>query len=107
VVAEARKAKVPVYLIRVNYNKQAGAVIPDGIWKDAVEKTGGKFYAAASEETILQAIRDLDRAAVGKIDIKQYVTQQPKFAPFALAAAALWTVAVLLRLSVPSFRRFP
>lgn len=107
VVAMAREAKVPVYLIRVNYNKQAGSVIPDAIWKDAVEQTGGRFYAAANEDTILRAIRDIDRAAVGKIDIKQYVTQRAKFAPFTFAAAALWTLALVLRFTVPYFRRFP
>ena len=107
VVDTARAAKVPVYLIRVNYNKAAGAVIPDALWKDAVEKTGGRFYAAANEATILRAIGDIDRAAVGKIDIKQYVTQRPKFGPFAFAAAALWTLALVLKFTVPHFQRFP
>jgi hypothetical protein len=65
VVVKAREAKVPVYLIRVNYMKEAGSVIPDAVWKDAVEKTGGRFYAAANEGTVLRAISDIDRAAVG------------------------------------------
>ena len=107
VVSEAGAARVPVYLIRVNYNKELCSVIPDATWRVAVESTGGRFYAAAEEGTILRAIGDIDRAAIGRIDIKQYVTQHPRFAPFALVAAAMWTLALTLKLWVPYFRRFP
>ncbi len=107
IVREAVAAKVPVYLIRVNYNKQLGAIIPDATWQAAVERTGGRFYAAASEDTILRAIRDIDRAAAGRIDIKQYVAQRPRFGLYALIAAALWSAAIALKLTVPYFRRFP
>ena len=106
VVSEAVKAKVPVYFIRINYQSEAGSVIADTTWKAAVEKTGGRFYAAADEETILRAIRDIDRASVGQIDIQQYVTQRPRFGIFTLVAAAMWTMALALKLTVPYFRRF-
>ncbi len=107
VVNEAIAAKIPVYMVRVNHDKGLGSIIPDAVWKAAVEKTGGRFYAAANESTILQAIRDVDRASTGRIDVKQYVTQKPRFAPFALAAAACWALALLLKLTVPWFRTFP
>lgn len=107
VINEAIAAKIPIYFIRVNHDKQLGAIIPDAIWKTAVEKTGGKFYAAANEATILQAIRDIDRVATGRIDVKQYVTQRPRFGPFALAATALWALALTLKLTIPYFRTFP
>ncbi len=107
VVADAIAAKIPVYMVRVNHDKAMGAIIPDNVWKTAVEKTGGRFYAAANEATILQAIRDVDRASTGRIDVKQYVTQKPRFAPFALAAAACWMLALLLKLTVPYFRTYP
>jgi hypothetical protein len=41
------------------------------------------------------------------IRVKQYTANQPYFAPFAAAAAALWAIAILLRLAVPQFSRFP
>ena len=104
---DAIAAKIPVYMVRVNHDKGLGSIIPDNVWKAAVEKTGGRFYAAANESTILQAIRDVDRASTGRIDVKQYVTQKPRFAPFALAAAACWALAILLMLTVPYFRTFP
>lgn len=107
VVADAIAAEIPVYMVRVNHNKELGAIIPDKVWKEAVEQTGGRFYAAANEATILQAIRDIDRASIGEIDVTQYVTQQPRFGPFALAAAACWALALGLKLTVPFFRTFP
>jgi hypothetical protein len=39
--------------------------------------------------------------------LKQYSTERPRFSPFALAAAALWSLALLLRMTVPTFRTFP
>lgn len=107
VIHDAREAKIPVYMVRVNHEKKMGGIIPDAIWKTAIEQTGGKFYAAATEATILQAIRDVDRAATGRIDVKQYVTQKPRFTPFALAAALCWLLAAGLVLTVPYFRTFP
>jgi len=107
VVAGAIKARIPVYMVRINHDKALGSIIPDAVWKAAVEQTGGRFYAAANEATILQAIRDVDRASTGRIDVKQYVTQRPWFGPFALATATLWTLALTLMLTVPYFRTFP
>jgi hypothetical protein len=72
-----------------------------------VEQTGGRFYAASNEATLLQAIRDIDRASAGKIEIKQYISQEPRYRPFALAAAGLWALAIGLALVVPQFRSFP
>lgn len=107
VVDGAIKAKIPVYFVRINHDKAMGQIIPDTVWKTAVEQTGGRFYAAASESTILQAIRDVDRASTGRIDVKQYVTQRPWFGPFALAAVTFWTIGLTLMLTVPYFRTFP
>ena len=44
IVAGAVQAKIPVYMIRTSYNKALGGVLPDDIWKPAIEATGGKFY---------------------------------------------------------------
>ena len=43
IVAGAVQAKTPVYMIRTSYNKTLGAVLPDDIWKPAIEATGGRF----------------------------------------------------------------
>jgi len=107
ILATARAASIPVFFVRTNRDKALGAIVPDALWKSAVESTGGAFYAAARETDIERAIEDIDRKAPGVIRVKQYTANQPFFAPFAAAAAALWSIAILLRLAVPQFSRFP
>jgi hypothetical protein len=94
-------------MIRTSYNKGLGAVLPDDIWKPAIESTGGKFYPAGDEQAVLNAIKDIDTRSAGRVDVKRYSSQQPKFAGYAFLAASLWTVALTLQLTVPYFRKFP
>jgi Ca-activated chloride channel homolog len=105
VVQAAVDAKIPVYLVRTNYDKGEGQIIPDEMWIPAIEKTGGRFYAASSEESLIAAIEDIDRVATGTIQVKQYTSQQPRFAIFAMITLALWTVAAALKLLVPHFTK--
>lgn len=107
VLAEALRAKIPVYFIRTAYDKAFGDAVPDQIWRPAVERTGGRFYAAADEATILRAIAEIDKMSAGTVSMRQYTTQQSKFAPFALAAVGLWAAALLMKMAVPVFRTFP
>jgi Ca-activated chloride channel family protein len=107
VVAAAEAAEVPIYFVRTRYQREFGGLISDERWRDAVERTGGRFYAASDEEALLAAISDIDRASVGEIEVNQYVTQRPAFGPYAAATAGLWSLAALLALVVPQFRRFP
>ena len=76
IVAGAVQAKIPVYMIRTSYNKALGGVLPDDIWKPAIEATGGKFYAAGDEATILNAIKEIDRRSAGRVDVRLYSTPE-------------------------------
>lgn len=107
VVRAAEEAEVPIYFVRTRFQRAFGGLVSDEQWRDAVERTGGRFYAASDENAILEAIADIDRASVGEIEVNQYVTQRPAFEPYAAAAAGLWSLAALLALVVPQFRRFP
>ena len=98
-------AKIPVYFVRTNYAKKEGQIIPDERWIPAVEKTGGKFYAASDEDSLLRAIHDIDRESTGTIEFKQYSSQQPRFALFALMAGGLWAGSAGLKLAVPYFQK--
>lgn len=106
-VAEARTWKIPVHMIRTAYNRREGEVVQDKIWRDTVERTGGRFYAAYDEESILRALRDIDRLSPGRIDVREYSVQRPRFAGYALAAVALWLSAAVLKLGFGLFRTFP
>lgn len=98
---------IPLYFVRTNYGKAFGEGIPDAQWQAAVERTGGRYYVARDEQSLLDAVHDIDRAAVGAIQTTQYTSRQPRFAVFALAAAGCWLGAALLALAVPKFSTFP
>jgi len=99
--------KIPVYMIRVAFSKQLGDVLPDEIWKRAVEKTGGKFYPVADEAAIFRAVHEIDQLAGGRIDVTEYTVNRPRFASFAIGALLLWAAALTLRLTGPYFSKFP
>lgn len=107
IVGDAVKAKIPIYFIRTKADKQIGEIIPDKMWKEAVEATGGRFYAAANDASIAQAIKEIDRVSEGTIELQQFAAQRPQFAPFAFIAVLLFSIASLTKLTMPYFRRFP
>jgi Mg-chelatase subunit ChlD len=107
VLADADKANIPVYFIRVGDQQRQKKGVTDEVWAAAVARTGGRFYNAADEATIIRAINDINRSAPGRIEMRRYVTEQPKFLPYAMAAIILWTIAIALRLTVPWFQTFP
>ena len=99
--------KIPLFFVRTNYNKEFGEGIPDAKWKAAVEKTGGRYYVAKNEASLIAAVEDIDREAVGTIATRQYSSQQARFSLFALTAAALWAAATTLKLATPWFGKLP
>jgi hypothetical protein len=107
VVEDARRAKIPIYFIKVGRDIPGRVQVGDEMWRTAVERTGGHFYGGADEASIEKALSDIDRASAGRIEYKQYSTERPRYAPFALAAAVFWAAALLLRLTVPAFSVFP
>jgi len=107
VLKKAVDHKVPVYMIRTAYARGLFDVVPDQVWKKAIDATGGKFYPAASQETIMQAIKEIDAASTGRVDVREYEVKQPRYMKFALAAVVLWTLALALQMSFRMFRTFP
>jgi hypothetical protein len=99
--------KIPLYFVRTNYDKEFGEGIPDAKWQAAVEKTGGRYYVAKNEASLLAAVSDIDREAAGAISARQYTSQLPRFTLFALAAFTLWTGAAGLKVGTPWFGRLP
>ena len=107
ILQSAVDAKMPVYFVRTNYDRGEGELIPDDIWIPAIEKTGGKFFAARDEESLLSAIREIDRVSAGTISVRQYSSQRPHFGVFALIAVLCWTGAIASKLMVPYCQKFP
>lgn len=107
VLREARRAGIPVYFIRTGRPDAPQGIVPDSVWETAVARTGGRFYTAADEATIVRAIHEIDRQSAGRIEVRQYSTRIPRYGPFAFTAVALWALALGLRLTTPWFTTFP
>jgi hypothetical protein len=107
ILKSAVDARIPLYFVRTNYEKEFGEGIPDAHWRAAVERTGGRYYVAKDESTLIAAINDIDREAVGAISARQYSSQQPRFTLFALIAFAFWSGAAGLKVFSPWFSRVP
>ena len=107
VLADAQRTKIPVYLIKIGGNIQNKRSVADELWIGAVKRTGGEFFSGGDEETIMRAIQAIDRRSAGTIEMKQYSTERPRYAVFALTAAGLWCMALLLRFTIPTFQTFP
>lgn len=99
--------KIPLYFVRTNYEKEFGQGIPDAKWRAAVEKTGGRYYVAKNEASLIAAVDDIDHEAAGQIAARQYTSQEPRFTLFALAAFAFWSTAAALGVATPYFGRIP
>lgn len=99
--------RIPLFFVRTNYEKDFGEGIPDAQWRAAVEKTGGRYYVAKNEASLIAAVDDIDREAVGAISTRQYSSQQPRFTLFAFAAFMLWTSAAAMKVATPYFSRLP
>ena len=107
VLGDARAANIPVFFIRVGQPGRGQQAIPDDVWAGAVARTGGKFFNAMDENAIVAAVNEIDRAAPGRVEMKRYTTEQPRFAGFALVAIVFWTLGLVMRLTLPWFQTFP
>jgi hypothetical protein len=107
VLKKAVDNHVPVYMIRTAYSRGLYDVIPDTVWKKAIDATGGRFYPAANQETIMQAIKEIDAAATGRVDVREYAVRQPRYSRFALMAVIFWTLAIGMQMTMRMFRTFP
>jgi hypothetical protein len=79
----------------------------DKIWQPIIERTGGRFYAAPDEESIFKALAEIDRLSPGKIEVRQYSVQRPRYGGFVLIGVALWMAAAAMKLGCSTFRSFP
>jgi hypothetical protein len=107
VLKKAVDNHVPVYMIRTAYSRGLFDVIPDQVWKKAIDATGGRFYPASNQETIMQAIKEIDAAATGRVDVREYSVRQPRYSRFALPAVVLWMLAIAMQMTFRMFRTFP
>ena len=116
----AKSMGIRVYTIGVGTNKVAPYPMPvaGGVQyvnipveidtqtlKDIARTTDGNFYRATSTAELKQIYRDIDKLEKTKMSVKHYAKQYEAYQPFALAAAFVLLLEILLRLTW--FRRLP
>jgi Ca-activated chloride channel family protein len=106
-LVEVRKYQIPIFFVRTFFQQRPGVLPQDDYWRSAVEKTGGRFYAASDEGALLDAMADINKLAPGRIDMREYSAQRPRFPGYALIAVGLWLAAAAMKLGIPHFRTFP
>jgi hypothetical protein len=106
-VAEARTWKVPVHMLRTAYDRREGEIQQDKIWRNVVERTGGRFYAAYDDASINRALAEIDRLSPGRIQTREYSVRRPRYAGYLMVATTLWLAAAALKLGFGMFRTFP
>src|SRR4029453_14696222 len=94
VLKKAVDHKVPVYMIRTAYARGLFDVIPDQVWKKAIDATGGGVYSGANQEKNMKRMKEVDRGATGRVDVREYAVRQARFSRFALVAVLFWTLAI-------------
>jgi len=52
-------------------------------------------------------VREIDRLSPGRIDVREYSVERPRFSGWLLAAVAVWIAAAMLKLGFGVFRTFP
>lgn len=107
VMTTARNYRIPVYMIRTAFTYKFGDIREDAFWRSVVESTGGRFYAADNEDSLLRAVGEIDKLAPGRIDVHRYTSQRPRFSGYALIAVAFWLAAGAMKLGIGYFRTFP
>jgi hypothetical protein len=106
-VVEAQRTKIPMYMIRTAAKMKLNDIQQDAVWQPAITKTGGRFYAAPDEASILRALDEIDRLTTGQINLHEYTAQRPRFSGYALVAVGLWLLSGALKVGVPLFSTFP
>ena len=97
VLKKAVDNKVPVYMIRTAYARGLFDVVPDQVWKKAIDATGGSFTLRRARKRSCRRSRKSMRPRPAGSSVREYEVKQPRYMKFALAAVVLWTVALAYR----------
>jgi Ca-activated chloride channel family protein len=79
--------------------------IDEKLLTQIAKETGGRYYRAKDNESLKNIYTEIDRLEKSKIETSEIRRYSEKFFPFALAAAVLLLLELLLRFTV--FKKFP
>ena len=71
--------------------------IDEALLKQIAEGTGGKYFRATDNESLAKIYKEIDKMEKSKIEEKDYTDRSEEFMPFAIAAALLLALEILLK----------
>ena len=80
--------------------QQMEVEIDEETLRDIARMTDGKYFRATSNTKLKQIYEEIDKLEKSKIEVKEYSKKQEEYLPFAVLAALLLILEVLLRLTV-------
>ena len=117
----AKAHKIRVYSIGVGTEGYAPVPVPDGMGGAVIrqqkvnideklmrliaEETGGLYFRARDNESLKNIYGEIDKLEKSKIEVTTLKRYTERFFPFALAAAALLLLEIILRYTL--FKKFP
>jgi len=79
--------------------------IDEKLLTQIANETGGKYYRAKDDSSLKNIYSEIDKLEKSKVEVTSYRKYSEQFFPFALAAATLLLLEMILRFTV--FRKFP
>ena len=79
--------------------------IDEDVLKQIASATGGKYYRATNNKTLAEIYEDIDKLEKTRIDVSEFSRHAEEFLPFAIAAAVLFLLEILLRLTI--YKKIP
>jgi Ca-activated chloride channel family protein len=98
-------APIPVRTIGGIVMQREKVNIDEKLLKQIADETGGKYFRAKDNEGLANIYSEIDKLEKSRIEVTALKRYTEKFFPFALAAAVLVFLELLLRMTV--FRKFP
>lgn len=98
-------APIPVQTIGGIVMQREKVNIDEKLLKQIADETGGKYFRAKDNEGLANIYSEIDKLEKSRIEVTALKRYTEKFFPFALAAAILVFIELLLRMTV--FRKFP
>lgn len=77
--------------------QQMEVQIDEDLLKDIASTTGGKYFRATDNQKLKEIYNEIDKLEKSKIDVQEFKKKHEKYLPFALLAAGLFILEILLR----------
>ena len=85
--------------------QQMEVQIDEELLREIAATTGGQYFRAESNKKLKEIYGEIDKLEKSKIDVQEFRRKHEMFLPFALIAAGLFILEILMRYLY--FRRLP